>query len=109
MHKALYRIYRPADFKDIVGQDQIVQILKNQILEGSVSHAYLFSGGRGTGKTSTAKVFAKAINCINSVDQEPCHTCKVCLEGDIDIIEIDAASNNSVDNIREIREDILSK
>ena len=107
MHKALYRIYRPADFKDIVGQDQIVQILKNQILEGSVSHAYLFSGGRGTGKTSTAKVFAKAINCINSVDQEPCHTCKVCLEGDIDIIEIDAASNNSVDNIREIRENVV--
>ncbi len=107
MHKALYRIYRPENFSDIVGQDQIVQILKNQILEGTVSHAYLFSGARGTGKTSTAKVFAKAVNCISPVENEPCHTCKVCLEGDIDIIEIDAASNNSVDNIREIRENVV--
>ena len=79
MHKALYRIYRPTSFIDIVGQEQIISILKNQIKEGSVSHAYLFSGGRGTGKTSTAKVFAKAVNCIDPVDQEPCLFFKRCL------------------------------
>ena len=107
MHKALYRIYRPTSFIDIVGQEQIISILKNQISEGSVSHAYLFSGGRGTGKTSTAKVFAKAVNCIDSVNQEPCHKCSVCVQGDMDIIEIDAASNNSVDNIRELRENVV--
>lgn len=107
MHKALYRIYRPTSFIDIVGQEQIISILKNQIKEGSVSHAYLFSGGRGTGKTSTAKVFAKAVNCIDPVDQEPCHKCSVCVQGDMDIIEIDAASNNSVDNIRELRENVV--
>ena len=107
MHKALYRIYRPTSFIDIVGQEQIISILKNQIKEGSVAHAYLFSGGRGTGKTSTAKVFAKAVNCIDPVDQEPCHKCNVCVQGDMDIIEIDAASNNSVDNIRELRENVV--
>lgn len=107
MHKALYRIYRPTSFIDIVGQEQIISILKNQIKEDSVSHAYLFSGGRGTGKTSTAKVFAKAVNCIDSVNQEPCHKCSVCVQGDMDIIEIDAASNNSVDNIRELRENVV--
>jgi DNA polymerase III, subunits gamma and tau len=107
MHKALYRIYRPTSFIDIVGQEQIISILKNQISEGSVSHAYLFSGGRGTGKTSTAKVFAKAVNCVDPVDQEPCHKCSVCVQGDMDIIEIDAASNNSVDNIRELRENVV--
>ncbi len=107
MHKALYRIYRPTSFIDIVGQEQIISILKNQIKEDSVSHAYLFSGGRGTGKTSTAKVFAKAVNCIDPVNQEPCHKCSVCVQGDMDIIEIDAASNNSVDNIRELRENVV--
>lgn len=106
MHKALYRIYRPKMFSDIVGQSHITQILKNQIAEGSISHAYLFSGGRGTGKTSTAKVFAKAINCENMENSEPCFSCRPCMDGDIDIIEIDAASNNSVDNIRELRDNV---
>ncbi len=107
MHKALYRTYRPKNFNDIKGQDQIVQILQNQIAEGSVSHAYLFSGGRGTGKTSTAKVFAKAVNCETVSGQKPCNECTACKEGNIDIIEIDAASNNSVDNIRELRENVI--
>lgn len=107
MYKALYRTYRPKNFNDIKGQDQIVQILQNQIAEGSVSHAYLFSGGRGTGKTSTAKVFAKAVNCQGPLEERPCNECTACKEGNIDIIEIDAASNNSVDNIRELRENVV--
>lgn len=107
MHKALYRIHRPRQFADIVGQDTIVQILQNQISEDSLSHAYLFSGSRGTGKTSTAKVFSRAVNCSSRIGAEPCGTCRSCMEGEVDIIEIDAASNNSVDNIREIRENVI--
>lgn len=107
MHKALYRIHRPRQFADIVGQDTIVQILQNQISEDSLSHAYLFSGSRGTGKTSTAKVFSRAVNCSSRQGAEPCGTCLSCREGEVDIIEIDAASNNSVDNIREIRENVI--
>lgn len=107
MRQALYRMYRPKNFEDIVGQDTIVQILKNQIAEGSISHAYLFSGSRGTGKTSMAKVFAKAINCQQRTDCGPCGTCISCLEGGADILEIDAASNNSVDNIRDIRDNVI--
>lgn len=108
---ALYRKYRPDVFKDIIGQENVTKILKNQIKSGKVSHAYLFSGTRGTGKTSAAKVFARAINCLNPQDGEPCNECEVCksiLEGNTtDIVEMDAASNNSVENIRQIRQEVV--
>lgn len=107
---ALYRKYRPQTFDEVVGQDSITRILKNQIKFNRVGHAYLFSGIRGTGKTSLAKIFAKAINCPNGRDGNPCNTCEVCLKidrsGVMDIIEIDGASNRGVDEIREIREKI---
>lgn len=110
MHKALYRAYRPQTFKDVVGQEHIIRTLKNQIQNNNVGHAYLFCGTRGTGKTSTAKIFARALNCQNSVDEEPCNECEVCKDilsdNIMDVIEIDAASNNSVDDIREIRENV---
>lgn len=110
MHKALYRAYRPQTFKDVVGQEHIIRTLKNQIQSNSVGHAYLFCGTRGTGKTSTAKIFARALNCPNSIGEEPCNECEVCKDilndNIIDVIEIDAASNNSVDDIREIRENV---
>lgn len=107
---ALYRKYRPQTFDEVVGQDSITKILRNQIKFNRVGHAYLFSGIRGTGKTSLAKIFAKAINCPNGVDGNPCNHCDVCLKidrpGVMDIIEIDGASNRGVDEIREIRERI---
>jgi DNA polymerase-3 subunit gamma/tau len=107
---ALYRKYRPQTFDEVVGQDSITRILKNQIKFNRIGHAYLFSGIRGTGKTSLAKIFAKAINCPNGVDGNPCNQCDVCLKidrpGVMDIIEIDGASNRGVDEIREIRERI---
>lgn len=110
MHKALYRAYRPQTFKDVVGQEHIVKTLKNQIQNNNVGHAYLFCGTRGTGKTSTAKIFARAVNCEDSVNEEPCNECEVCKDilndNNMDVIEIDAASNNSVDDIREIRENV---
>lgn len=110
MHKALYRAYRPQTFKDVVGQEHIIRTLKNQIQNNNVGHAYLFCGTRGTGKTSTAKIFARALNCQNYVDEEPCNECAVCKDilsdNIMDVIEIDAASNNSVDDIREIRENV---
>jgi len=109
-YTALYRKFRPDTFKSVVGQNHIVRTLKNQISSGRVSHAYLFCGTRGTGKTSTAKIFAKTINCISPVDAEPCGECSLCKsveEGrSVNVIEIDAASNNSVDNIREIRQEV---
>lgn len=105
MHQALYRSYRPKRFEDIVGQEHIVSVLKSQIREGSISHAYLFCGSRGTGKTSTAKVFSKAVNCLS--EDKPCYQCKACVDGDLDEIELDAASNNSVDNIRDIRDNVV--
>ncbi|MBC6005028.1 MAG: DNA polymerase III subunit gamma/tau [Paeniclostridium sordellii] len=110
MHKALYRAYRPQTFKDVVGQEHIIKTLKNQIQNNNVGHAYLFCGTRGTGKTSTAKIFARAVNCEDSVNEEPCNECEVCKDilndNNMDVIEIDAASNNSVDDIREIRENV---
>ena len=108
MSEALYRRFRPKTFNEIIGQDHITTILKNQILLSRLSHAYLFTGTRGTGKTSLAKVFARAINCLNPHNAEPCNECENCLEAisgkAVDIIELDAASNNSVDNIRELRD-----
>lgn len=108
MSEALYRRFRPKTFNEIIGQDHITTILKNQILLSRLSHAYLFTGTRGTGKTSLAKVFARAINCLNPKEAEPCNECENCLEAisgkAVDIIELDAASNNSVDNIRELRD-----
>ena len=108
MSEALYRRFRPKTFNEIIGQDHITTILKNQILLSRLSHAYLFTGTRGTGKTSLAKVFARAINCLHPHDAEPCNECENCLEAisgkAVDIIELDAASNNSVDNIRELRD-----
>lgn len=108
---ALYRKYRPNTFENIIGQENVTRILRNQIKNGKISHAYLFSGTRGTGKTSAAKVFARAINCLNPKDGEPCNECEVCkgiLNGNItDVIEMDAASNNSVENIRQIRQEVV--
>ncbi len=103
-YKVLYRKYRPDDFSNIIGQDYMISILKNAIKKDKISHAYIFSGPRGTGKTSTAKVFAKAINCENPGENGPCNACESCLnfKDNADIIEIDAASNNGVDEIREI-------
>ena len=109
MYLALYRKYRPRTFNEVIGQDHIVKTLINQIKLDKISHAYLFCGSRGTGKTSTAKIFAKAINCVNSKDGSPCLECDVCksLDGtNIDVLEIDAASNNGVDEIRELREKV---
>ena len=103
-YKVLYRKYRPDQFNKIVGQEYSIQMLKNAIMHNKISHAYLFTGPRGTGKTSTAKVFAKTINCLNPIDGEACGNCSSCLsfEQSADIIEIDAASNNGVDDIREL-------
>ena len=103
-YKVLYRKYRPDTFKNILGQDYSINILKNAILNDKIAHAYIFNGPRGTGKTSTAKVFAKTINCENPVDGEACGKCNSCLniKNNPDIIEIDAASNNGVDEIREL-------
>ncbi len=107
MYQALYRKYRPARFDDVVGQDTIVQTLKNAIANNKLTHAYLFSGPRGTGKTSTAKILAKTINCQNLKGFEPCNECDSCVQinnkQNTDIIEIDAASNNGVDEIRELK------
>ena len=109
MYLALYRKYRPRTFEEVIGQDHIVKTLVNQIKLDKISHAYLFTGSRGTGKTSTAKIFAKAINCADSKNGSPCGKCEVCksLDGaNIDVLEIDAASNNGVDEIRDLREKV---
>lgn len=107
-YKVLYRKYRPSDFESVVGQQYIVKVLKNSILNQNISHAYIFSGPRGTGKTSTAKIFSKAINCSSSTDGSPCGKCLFCqnFEENPDIIEIDAASNNGVDEIRNLIENV---
>lgn len=109
-YTALYRKWRPAGFSDVKGQDHIVQTLKNQITLQRVGHAYLFCGTRGTGKTSIAKIFAKAVNCEHPVDGSPCGACSLCKDiasgSSLNVMEIDAASNNGVENIREIREQV---
>lgn len=109
-YQALYRVWRPRTFADLVGQSHITRTLQNAIEQGKFSHAYLFSGPRGTGKTSAAKIFAQAINCEAAPTREPCNQCAACrgiLDGSIsDVIEIDAASNTSVDHIREIRDKV---
>ena len=107
-YKVLYRKYRPNNFENIIGQDYTIKTLKNSIVNKNISHAYIFSGPRGTGKTSTAKVFSKAINCLNSIDGSPCEKCEFCINfhENPDIIEIDAASNNGVDEIRSLIDNI---
>ena len=109
-YTALYRKFRPSIFSEMVGQEHITRTLKNQIIANRVGHAYLFNGGRGTGKTSSAKILARAINCLNPKDGEPCNECEICkaaLSGSLtDIVEMDAASNNSVEDIRSIREEV---
>lgn len=109
-YKALYRRFRPKVFEDVIGQEQVITILKNQIKSSNIAHAYLFTGTRGTGKTSTAKIFARVVNCLDPEDANPCNRCEVCegilTESIMDVIEIDAASNNGVDNVREIRENV---
>ncbi|EOA8651291.1 TPA: DNA polymerase III subunit gamma/tau [Staphylococcus aureus] len=109
-YQALYRMYRPQSFEDVVGQEHVTKTLRNAISKEKQSHAYIFSGPRGTGKTSIAKVFAKTINCLNSTDGEPCNECHICkgiTQGtNSDVIEIDAASNNGVDEIRNIRDKV---
>ncbi len=109
-YTALYRKFRPLNFSEMVGQEHITRTLKNQIIANRVGHAYLFNGGRGTGKTSAAKILARAINCLHPKDGEPCNECEICkgaISGSLtDIVEMDAASNNSVEDIRSIREEV---
>ena len=110
MYRVLYRKWRPKIFSDIVGQEQVTITLKNEIVSSRLSHAYLFIGSRGTGKTSCAKVLAKAVNCLDLKDGNPCNECEICRGIDdgsiVDVVEIDAASNNRVDNIRDLREEV---
>ena len=107
---AFYRAFRPTTFDSVVRQEHIVKILKNQIETGKVGHAYLFCGPRGTGKTTLAKIFARAINCENPVNGSPCGKCETCKAlasgASLDISEIDAASNNGVDEMRDLREKV---
>lgn len=109
-YTALYRKWRPQTFADVKGQDHIVTTLQNQILSQRIGHAYLFCGTRGTGKTSVAKIFARAVNCEHPVDGSPCGECPSCKQiaagTSLNVVEIDAASNNGVENIREIREQV---
>lgn len=111
MQKALYRAYRPQTFDEVVGQDAIVTALKNQIMTGHIGHAYLFSGTRGTGKTSCAKIFARAVNCLEPQEGNPCNACAHCRaildETTMDVVEMDAASNRGIDDIRELRETVI--
>ncbi len=111
MYQALYRRYRPKTFDELLGQDHITDTLKNQIHKGNIGHAYLFSGTRGTGKTSAAKIFSRAVNCLDPQDGNPCNKCSNCKdileETTMDVIEMDAASNNGVDDIRDLRDKVI--
>lgn len=111
MYQALYRQYRPKTFDELLGQSHITTILKNQIIKGNIGHAYLFSGTRGTGKTSAAKVFSRAVNCLDPKDGSPCNQCEICRgildESIMDVIEMDAASNRKIEDIRELREKVV--
>ena len=110
-YQALYRKYRPQTFDDVVGQLAVTQTLKTQLLTGKMSHAYLFTGSRGTGKTSCAKILSKAVNCLNPENGNPCNRCSACRSIDdgscMDVLEIDAASNNGVDHVRDLRDDAI--
>ncbi|WP_039914121.1 DNA polymerase III subunit gamma/tau [Anaerococcus hydrogenalis] len=111
MAKALYREYRPQKFSDVLGQERVVNVLKNQVKSGQISHAYLFAGERGCGKTTCAKIFAKAINCLNPIDSSPCGICENCKsiedESTMDVVEMDAASNRRIDDIRNLKETVV--
>ena len=111
MYQALYRKYRPQTFDDVVGQSSVTQTLKTQLQTGKLSHAYLFTGTRGTGKTSCAKILSKAVNCLSPIDGNPCNCCRACKAIDsgacLDVLEIDAASNNGVDHVRMLRDDAV--
>ena len=111
MYQALYRKYHPQAFDDVVGQGAVTQTLKTQLTKDQLSHAYLFTGSRGTGKTSCAKILSKAVNCLNPTDGNPCNCCDACRSIDagtcMDVLEIDAASNNGVDNVRDLRDDAV--
>ncbi|MBQ9938658.1 MAG: DNA polymerase III subunit gamma/tau, partial [Oscillospiraceae bacterium] len=111
MYQALYRKWRPRAFDDVIGQDHITETLKRQVSSGRLSHAYLFVGTRGTGKTTCAKILSRAVNCENPIDGNPCNKCPSCLgieSGSIlDVVELDAASNNGVDNVRALRDEAV--
>lgn len=111
MYQALYRQYRPKTFDEVLGQEHVTTTLKNQIRSGSVGHAYLFAGTKGTGKTSTAKIFSRAVNCLHPVDGNPCNECEACRgildESIMDVIEMDAASNRKIEDIRELKDKVI--
>ena len=111
MYVSLYRSWRPKVFQDMVEQEHVVRTLRNSVSSNRIAHAYLFCGTRGTGKTTMAHIFSRAINCLSPENGDPCNRCEICtgiLDGTLlDVIEIDAASNNSVDNVREIRDEVV--
>ena len=111
MYQALYRQYRPKTFDEVLGQEHITTTIKNQIKNNNIGHAYLFSGTKGTGKTSTAKIFSRAVNCLNPIDGNPCNQCEICKgildESIMDVIEMDAASNRRIDDIRELKDKVI--
>ncbi len=111
MYQALYRKYRPNNFDSVYGQDEIVSVLQNEVKNNRISHAYLFCGTRGTGKTTCAKIFAKAVNCLSPKDGNPCNECEICKGIDdgsiLDVVEMDAASNNGINDVRDIRDEVV--